>query len=73
MQLHMYQGWEEYIYPIQGIQFLIDENGEPVDICIKASDETFDAIERDFNITNTLTFDGERVIFVGRLPKFELK
>jgi len=73
MQLHMYQGWKEYIYPIQGIQFLIDENEEPVDICIKASDETFDAIERDFNITSTLTFDGERVIFVGRLPKFELK
>lgn len=73
MQLHMYQGWKEYIYPIQGIQFLIDEDEEPIDICIKASNETFDAIERDFNITSTLTFDKERVIFVGRLPKFELK
>lgn len=73
MQLHMYQGWKEYIYPIQGIQFLLDENKEPIDIEIKASDETFDAIERDFNITSTLNCDEERVIFVGKLPKFELR
>ena len=73
MPLHIYDGIKEGVYSIKAIQFALDDNNSPVDIEIHANDDVLETIERDFWISSTETCDGERVIFVGRMPHFELK
>ena len=73
MELYIYQGITSNHYPISGIQFDIDEMGEPVDIMIKACDDVLDAIEKDFNISSRDDGPEGRCIFVGRMPRFTLE
>ena len=73
MQLHIYDGIKEGVYSIKEIHFAIDDNNVPVDIEICAEDDVLDTIEKDFWISSTERCDGKRAIFVGRMPRFELK